>query len=125
MQLNSKKNLGSNLLLEIKKSSLAAKKALVGGATCNIAGFVSGYTGEGAKTVLPSEALVKIDFRLVPKMDPKKQIMRLKKHLKLNGFSDIQVKVYHGEAAARTDSSLSFVSQVKNAGRQILWNFDS
>ena len=47
------------------------KKALIGGATCNIAGFVSGYTGDGAKTVLPSEALVKIDFRLIPKMEPK------------------------------------------------------
>ena len=41
--------------------------------------------------------------------------MRLKKHLKLKGFSDIKVKVYHGEAAARTDSSLPFVSQVKSA----------
>jgi Peptidase dimerisation domain. len=48
-----------------------AKKALVAGATCNIAGFVSGYIGDGAKTVLPSDALVKIDFRLIPQMDPK------------------------------------------------------
>ena len=109
------KEFGIKSFVGNKKSSLDAKKALVGGATCNIAGFVSGYAGEGAKTVLPSEALVKIDFRLVPKMDPKKQIMRLKKHLKLNGFSDIKVKVYHGEAAARTDSSLPFVSQVKAA----------
>jgi len=30
------------------KKGLAAKKALVGDATCNIAGFVSGYTGDGA-----------------------------------------------------------------------------
>ncbi len=44
------------------KKNLDAKKALVGDATCNIAGFVSGYTGDGAKTVLPGEALVKIDF---------------------------------------------------------------
>ncbi|PIW33451.1 MAG: acetylornithine deacetylase [Nitrosopumilales archaeon CG15_BIG_FIL_POST_REV_8_21_14_020_37_12] len=94
---------------------LDAKKALVGGATCNIAGIVSGYTGEGAKTVLPGTALVKIDFRLVPKMDPKKQVMRLKNHLKLKGFSDIDVKVFHGEAAARTDPSDPFVTQVKEA----------
>lgn len=94
---------------------LDAKKALVGGATCNIAGIVSGYTGEGAKTVLPGTALVKIDFRLVPKMDPKKQVMRLKNHLKLKGFSDIDVKVFHGEAAARTDPSDPFVTKVKEA----------
>jgi len=92
-----------------------AKKAMVGGATCNIAGFVSGYTGDGAKTVLPGDALVKIDFRLIPKMDPKKQVLRLKKHLKSKGFSDVGIKVYHGEAAARTDSSHPFVSQVKDA----------
>ncbi len=97
------------------KKGMAAKKALVGGATCNIAGFVSGYTGDGAKTVLPGEALVKIDFRLIPKMDPKKQILRLKKHLKSKGFGDVNIKVFHGEAAARTNSSDPFVTQVKDA----------
>ena len=97
------------------KKGMDAKKALVGGATCNIAGFVSGYTGDGAKTVLPGKALVKIDFRLVPKMNPKKQIIRLKKHLKSKGFGDVKIKVFHGEAAARTNSSEPFVTQVKAA----------
>ena len=97
------------------KKGMDAKKALVGGATCNIAGFVSGYTGDGAKTVLPGKALVKIDFRLIPKMDPKKQILRLKKHLKSKGFSDVTIKIFHGEAAARTNSSDPFVTQVKEA----------
>lgn len=97
------------------KKGMDAKKALVGGATCNIAGFVSGYTGDGAKTVLPGNALVKIDFRLVPKMDPKKQVLRLKSHLKTNGFHDVSIKIFHGEAAARTNSSNPFVSQVKDA----------
>ena len=97
------------------KKGMAAKKALVGDATCNIAGFVSGYTGDGAKTVLPGEALVKIDFRLIPKMDPKKQVLRLKSHLKSKGFSDVDIKIFHGEAAARTKSSDPFVSHVKSA----------
>jgi len=97
------------------KKGMDAKKALVGGATCNIAGFISGYTGNGAKTVLPGDALVKIDFRLIPKMDPKKQVIRLKKHLKSKGFSDVKIKIFHGEAAARTSSSEPFVAQVKEA----------
>ena len=101
------------------KKNLDAKKALVGDATCNIAGFISGYTGDGAKTVLPGDALVKIDFRLIPKMEPKKQILRLKKHLKLCGFGDVKIKIFHGEAAARTDSSHPFVSQVKDASDKI------
>ncbi|HJJ21923.1 MAG: M20/M25/M40 family metallo-hydrolase [Crenarchaeota archaeon] len=104
------------------KRGLNAKKALVGEATCNIAGFVSGYTGDGAKTVLPGSALVKIDFRLIPNMDPKKQVIRLKNHLKSKGFSEVKIKIYHGEAAARTNSSNPFVSQVKSAADQIFGN---
>jgi len=97
------------------KKGIAIKKALVGEPTCNIAGFTSGYEGPGAKTVLPSKALVKIDFRLIPKMDPEKQLLRLKKHLKQNGFGDILVTKIHGEAAARTRLSDPFVKTVKKA----------
>jgi len=97
------------------KKGMDAKKALVAGATCNIAGFVSGYIGDGAKTVLPSDALIKIDFRLIPKMDPMKQITRLKSHLKSKGFGDVKIKIFHGEAAARTNPSDPFVSYVKDA----------
>jgi acetylornithine deacetylase/succinyl-diaminopimelate desuccinylase-like protein len=48
-------------------------------------------------------------------MNPKKQIMRLKRHLKTNGFGDIMIKVYHGEAAARTNPKHQFVSDVTAA----------
>ena len=113
-----KKEFGLKSFLGNKKG-VDAKKALVGGATCNIAGFISGYVGDGAKTVLPGSALAKIDFRLVPKMEPKKQVMRLKSHLKSKGFSDVKIKVFHGEAAARTDSSSPFVSQVKTAADKV------
>ena len=101
------------------KKGLELKKALVGDPTCNIAGFVSGYTGKGAKTVLPGHALVKIDFRLVPKMVPKKQIARLKKHLKSKGFGDIKLTIYHGEAAAKTKPSDPFVTIVKKSADEV------
>jgi len=39
--------------------------------TCEINGLLSGYTGEGAKTVLPSLAMAKVSCRLVPDQDPK------------------------------------------------------
>jgi acetylornithine deacetylase/succinyl-diaminopimelate desuccinylase-like protein len=100
------------------KTGIAARKALVGEPTCNIAGFVSGYTGPGAKTVLPAQALVKIDFRLVPKMDPLKQLARLKQHLKSNGFGDIKVNMIHGEAASKTKILDPFVSKVKKAANE-------
>ena len=94
------------------------KKALVGMPTCNIAGFVSGYTGPGAKTVLPAEATVKIDFRLVPDMMPEKQLARLRKYLKEKGFGDIEVRLIHGEAAARTPISDPFVKKVEEAAKE-------
>lgn len=104
------------------KKKIDAKKALVGEPTCNVAGIISGYTGEGAKTVIPAKALVKVDFRLVPKMDPKKQIIRLKKHLKSKGFNDVDIKIFHAEAASRTDSSNPFVSQIKDAADKSFGN---
>jgi acetylornithine deacetylase/succinyl-diaminopimelate desuccinylase-like protein len=96
-------------------------KALVGKPTCNIAGILSGYTGKGAKTVLPSEAMAKLDFRLVPDMIPEKQFERIQKHLTENGFSkkDISVKFIHGEAAARVSPKDPFVNIVQEATEEI------
>jgi len=38
--------------------------------------------------------------------------MRLKRHLVEKGFGDIEIKIYHGEAAARTNPKHAFVSDV-------------
>jgi acetylornithine deacetylase/succinyl-diaminopimelate desuccinylase-like protein len=38
--------------------------------TCDVCGLLSGYTEEGAKTVLPNHAMAKVSFRLVPDQDP-------------------------------------------------------
>lgn len=40
--------------------------------TLDVNGIWGGYTGEGAKTVLPSKAYAKISMRLVPNQDPDK-----------------------------------------------------
>ncbi len=59
--------------------------------TCNIDGLLSGYTGEGVKTVLPARAMAKVDFRLVPDQDPDDILAKLEAHLQAEGYGDIQV----------------------------------
>jgi len=61
--------------------------------TLNIDGIIAGYTGPGTKTVLPHEALAKIDIRLVPNMDPDDVVEKLKKHLIKHGFNMVNVRV--------------------------------
>ena len=100
-------------------TGIEARKAFVGMSTCNIAGLLSGYIGEGAKTILPAEAKVKIDFRLVPDMIPEKQFELVKNHLKENGFEDdIDIKLIHGEAAVRMPSNDSFIKQVEESAKE-------
>jgi acetylornithine deacetylase/succinyl-diaminopimelate desuccinylase-like protein len=62
--------------------------------TCNIAGLLSGYTGEGTKTVLPAKAMAKIDFRLVPDQTPDDILAKLRAHLEAQGYTDIRVTVF-------------------------------
>ena len=100
-------------------TGIEARKAFVGMSTCNIAGLLSGYIGEGAKTILPAEAKVKIDFRLVPDMIPEKQFELVKNHLKESGFEDdIDIKLIQGEAAVRMPSNHSFVKQVEESAKE-------
>ena len=40
--------------------------------TAEINGIIGGYTGEGAKTVIPGQAMAKVSFRLVGAQDPAK-----------------------------------------------------
>lgn len=59
--------------------------------TANIAGFLTGYTEPGVKTVLPAKAMAKMDFRLVPNQRPDDILEKLKTHLEAQGFDDVQV----------------------------------
>jgi acetylornithine deacetylase/succinyl-diaminopimelate desuccinylase-like protein len=40
--------------------------------TAEINGIIGGYTGQGAKTVIPGQAMAKVSFRLVGAQDPQK-----------------------------------------------------
>ena len=59
--------------------------------TANIAGFLSGYTEPGVKTVLPAQAMAKMDFRLVPNQRPDDILAKLQAYLVAQGFDDVKV----------------------------------
>jgi len=59
----------------------------------DVNGIWSGYTGEGAKTVLPSKAYAKISMRLVPNQDSKKIDELFIKHLESIAPEGTKVKV--------------------------------
>lgn len=73
-----------------------ARVASVYEPTCNIAGLQSGFTGIGTKTVIPCEAMVKIDFRLVPEQDPERIRELVRAHLDRHGFADITMVARKG-----------------------------
>jgi acetylornithine deacetylase/succinyl-diaminopimelate desuccinylase-like protein len=58
---------------------------------CN--GIWGGYTGEGAKTVLPSKAFAKISMRIVPDQSSAKIAKLFEKHLKAIAPKTVGVKV--------------------------------
>jgi acetylornithine deacetylase/succinyl-diaminopimelate desuccinylase-like protein len=59
----------------------------------DVNGIWSGYTGEGAKTVLPSKAFAKISMRLVPDQDSKKVDELFINHFKNIAPKGVRVKV--------------------------------
>jgi acetylornithine deacetylase/succinyl-diaminopimelate desuccinylase-like protein len=66
--------------------------------TCEVNGLLSGYTGEGAKTVLPAKAMAKVSFRLVPDQAPARigQLVRAHVERVTPAGVRVQVQELHG-----------------------------
>jgi acetylornithine deacetylase/succinyl-diaminopimelate desuccinylase-like protein len=75
--------------------------------TLELNGIWGGYTGEGAKTVLPSKATAKISMRLVPNQKSKKIAKLFEKHIRKIAPPYVKVKVmeHHGGEAAVTPTN--------------------
>jgi len=71
--------------------------------TCNIAGIHAGFTVPGgSKTVLPKQALAKLDLRLVPEQVPEDIVAKIRAHLEAHDFGDISVTTLGLEHPARS-----------------------
>jgi len=80
------------------------------GATCTICGIQTGHTDAGAKTVLPSTAMARLDFRLVPNLTSDIVVALLREHLDVRGFRDIEI-IELGSAPLAKSSAKSRVAR--------------
>ena len=58
--------------------------------TLDVNGMISGFTGEGSKTIIPAWAMAKISMRLVPDQDPKEVHQQFIKYLETHAPKDIR-----------------------------------
>jgi acetylornithine deacetylase/succinyl-diaminopimelate desuccinylase-like protein len=81
--------------------------------TLDVNGIWGGYTGEGAKTVLPSKAYAKISMRLVPDQDNAEITEMFTKHFKSIAPQSVKVRVtalHGGQAAVTPTDSKAFTA---------------
>jgi len=85
--------------------------------TLEINGMLSGFTGEGSKTVLPAKAMAKISMRLVPEQDPQQVYEQLKGYLEENAPPTVtwELKELAGGPASITDRDIPGVLALSEA----------
>ncbi len=93
--------------------------------TCEVNGLVSGYTGVGPKTIVPSKATVKITCRLVPTQDPHQLTEALHQYLKSQCPSSLSFEFtsYHGCPAFVFDPTSPYIEAAAEAIREA-WGVD-
>jgi acetylornithine deacetylase/succinyl-diaminopimelate desuccinylase-like protein len=101
------------------RSGLDAQLYLHATPTCTICGIESGYTGPGTKTVLPAEARVKLDFRLVPDLTPDLVLDLLRAHLDRRGFDDVEIVRLNGEHPAKSPLDAAVVRAAAEAAEVV------
>jgi len=90
--------------------------------TFEVNGLLSGFTGEGAKTVLPAVAMAKVSMRLVPDQHPDKVAQQFEDYLKKVAPKTVEVKVtrMHGGKPWMAEFDNKYV---RAAGRAIEMGF--
>ncbi len=99
----------------------AARRRYISAPTITICGFHSGYGGAGSKTVLPAEAMAKLDFRLVDGLTSELAHNLLRAHLDRRGFSDIEIVELGGEEFAASPPG-SLPERAAIAASRDIWN---
>ncbi|MDH7598271.1 MAG: dipeptidase [Sedimentisphaerales bacterium] len=67
--------------------------------TFEINGLISGYTGQGAKTIIPAEACAKISMRLVPDQRPERVQALVRDYLERVCPNTVDLQIHHLHAS--------------------------
>ena len=113
-----RRNLGVTRFLN-DVSGAGAFEQLLFTPTCNIAGFATGWMGEGHKTVLPSRAACRLDFRLVADQDPAAVLATLRRFLDDYGCADFELLDSSAIEPARTALDTPFAELIVEAARRV------
>jgi acetylornithine deacetylase/succinyl-diaminopimelate desuccinylase-like protein len=97
----------------------ALVKEHIFGPTCTICGIQTGHTEAGIKTVLPSVAVARLDFRLVPDLTPAIVLTLLREHLDVRGFKDIEIIELGNAPLAKSSASSSVARAVINSAGEV------
>lgn len=89
--------------------------------TVEVHGMPGGFTGAGAKTVIPAKALAKVSMRLVPEMTPQKSFERFKEYvlsLAPKGVT-VEVRLIHSGDAIVVSTDNPYVKAATDAMHEV------
>jgi acetylornithine deacetylase/succinyl-diaminopimelate desuccinylase-like protein len=90
--------------------------------TCDPNGIVGGYTGEGAKTVLPAKASAKVSFRIVGKQNPERISQSFRAFVKARLPADVTADfIPHGGSPALALAMRSEALRVARRALEAEW----
>lgn len=85
--------------------------------SCDVNGIIGGYTGEGAKTVIPAEATAKVSFRLVGDQNPEKITESFRAFIRdrLPADCEVSFKSFAGNAAIALSTDSPYLERAQAA----------
>ncbi|MFP5234957.1 MAG: dipeptidase [Acidobacteriota bacterium] len=94
--------------------------------TLDVHGMAGGFTGAGAKTVIPAKAMAKVSMRLVPNMTPAKAFEQYKSYVEKIAPKgvDVQVRLIHSGDACLIPTDNQYVQAATRAMHEV-WGKDT
>ena len=102
-----------------KNEGVDALVSLLFQPTATINGLISGYQGEGSKTIVPNEATAKLDFRFVNDQDPEECKALIEDFFRKNYDGDIEVRYDDRRSPSKVPPSAEIVKISIDASKEV------